>query len=97
MKIELHFRDPNSPGGGAPSEGGGAWPRFAASTGRKFLHFRPDRTVAVVSAAPGVARAKCAFWNSLVPQMEAAARKTCEKQHLLRMAEESKFRPLRRR
>ena len=84
------FRDPNGDGGG------GAWPRYSASSGRKYLNFRPDRTVAVVSAAPG-ARSSCAFWNSLVPQMEAAARKTCEEQQLLRIAEESKFRPLRKR
>ena len=76
--------------------GGGAWPRYSASGGRKYLNFRPDRTVAVVSAAPG-ARSACAFWNSLVPRMEAAAKKTCEDQQLLRIAEESKFRPLRKR
>ena len=76
--------------------GGGAWPRYSASGGRKYLNFRPDRTVAVVSAAPG-ARSSCAFWNSLVPQMEEAARKTCEEQQLLRIAEDIKFRPLRKR
>ena len=84
----------SSTGGGSGE--GGAWPRYSASRGRKYLNFRPDRTVAVVSAAPG-ARSSCAFWNSLVPRMEAAAKKTCEEQQLLRIAEESKFRPLRKR
>ena len=84
------FRDPNDEG----SED--AWPRYSASSGRKYLTFRPDRTLAVVSAAPA-ARSACAFWNSLVPQMEEAARKTCEERQLSRIAEESKFRPLRKR
>ena len=90
------FRDPNGVSSTGGEGGGGAWPRYSATSGRKYLNFRPDRTVAVVSAAPG-ARSSCAFWNSLVPQMEAAAKKTCQEQQLLRIAEESKFRPLRKR
>ena len=90
--VLQHFRDPNS----VSSRGGGAWPRYSASSGRKYLNFRPDRTVAVVSAAPA-ARSACAFWNSLVPQMEEAAKKTCEERQLFRIAEESKFLPLRKR